>query len=81
MNGDADAEGVVVPWEQLSPDALRGIIEEFVSREATEYGMQDVEFETKVAQVRAQIERGEVVVLFDPRRGTANLAPARDVPG
>lgn len=61
--------------DRLSSEALRGIIEEFVTREGTEYGEQPVSLETKVAQVEAQIRRGEVVVEFDPVTETVDLRP------
>lgn len=66
-------EGVVVPWEHLSEEALRGVIENFVTLEGTEYGFEEVDLETKVADVRRQLERGEVVVVFDPKSETAGL--------
>lgn len=69
---------VLVPWDRLSPAALRSVIEEFVTREGTEYGEHDVPLEAKVAQVRRQLERGEVVVLFDLTSETVNLATARE---
>ncbi|MEM1416599.1 MAG: YheU family protein [Myxococcota bacterium] len=78
MHDDA-SDGLLIPWEQLSADALRGVMEEYVSREGTDYGHAEVSFDAKVAAVRRQLERGEVVVLFDPRAGTCNLMPARDV--
>lgn len=65
--------GVVVPWDQLSEPALRGVIEEFVTREGTEYGLDEVELETKVAQVRRQLERGEIAVVFDAKSETVGL--------
>lgn len=72
-----DETGVVVPWEQLSETALRGVIEEFVTREGTEYGFDEVDLETKVAQVRRQLERGEVVVVFDAKSESVGLVPSR----
>lgn len=78
---DADPElppRVLVPWDRLSPMALRSVIEEFVTREGTEYGPTDVPLEEKVREVRAQLERGEVVVLFDLKTETVNLATARE---
>ena len=57
---------IVVPYAELSADALRGVIESFVLREGTDYGERDVAFETKVAQVRRQLERGEAEIVFDP---------------
>jgi len=73
------AADIEVPWERLSPQALRGVIEEFVTREGTEYGAREVPLETKVAEVQRQLERGEVIVLFDARAETVNLVTARDL--
>jgi uncharacterized protein YheU (UPF0270 family) len=55
-----------VPHAELSPEALRGVVESFVLREGTDYGERDVPFETKVAQVIRQLERGEARIMFDP---------------
>jgi uncharacterized protein YheU (UPF0270 family) len=32
----------VIPVDRLSPEALQGVIEEFVSREGTDYGETEV---------------------------------------
>ena len=69
---------MVIPWERLSPDALLGVLEEFVTREGTEYGARDIGLEAKVAAVRRQLERGDVVVLFDIESSTVNLATKED---
>ena len=63
---------MIIPPEALSADALVGLISEFVLREGTEYGTTDVSLETKVAQVRRQIDDGDVVIVFDeaPRAAT-----------
>jgi hypothetical protein len=37
-----------------------------VLREGTDYGERDVPFETKVAQVLRQLERGEAQIMYDP---------------
>ena len=57
---------VAVPHAELSPEALRGVVESFVLREGTDYGERDVPFETKVAQVIRQLERGEARIMFAP---------------
>lgn len=59
-------EPVAVPHDELSAEALRGVIESFVLREGTDYGERDVAHEAKVAQVMRQLERGEARILFDP---------------
>lgn len=44
-----------IPPHMLSPEALRGVIEAFVTREGTDYGAQEVPLDTKVCQVRQQL--------------------------
>lgn len=72
-NPDDQQPAVEIPHEQLSPEALRGVIESFVLREGTEYGERDVALDTKVDQVLRQLERGEAQVVFDPNTETVDV--------
>ncbi len=68
-NQDIEREAgppVEVPHGELSPEALRGVVESFVLREGTDYGERDVPFERKVAEVLRQLERREAVIVYDP---------------
>ena len=66
-------EGLEIPFSELSAEALRGVIEEFVLREGTDYGVQDASFKAKFDQVRRQLERREAKILFDPGGETVTL--------
>ena len=66
---------IEVPYEALSPAALRGLVEAFVLREGTDYGEREVSFEAKVAQVMRRLERGEARIVFDPRTRSADILP------
>ncbi|MBC54165.1 MAG: hypothetical protein CMQ34_10080 [Gammaproteobacteria bacterium] len=66
-----------IPWQRLSDDVLDSVIEEFVSREGTEYGAEDYTLAEKVAQVRLQLQRGEAVIDFDPDTETCHLIARR----
>lgn len=66
-----------IPWQRLSDEVLDAVIEEFVSREGTEYGAQDYTLAEKVAQVRLQLQRGEAVIDFDPDTETCHLIARR----
>ncbi|HET9694713.1 MAG TPA: YheU family protein [Steroidobacteraceae bacterium] len=68
---------VEVPPSELSPDALRGVIESFVLREGTDYGERDVSHEAKVTQVQRQLERGEAKILFDPATESIDIVVTR----
>lgn len=65
-----------IPHDALEAATLAAVIEEFVSREGTEYGSEEVPLATKVAQVRRQLERGEAWLVFDPDSGSCNIVPA-----
>ncbi|MBR9912506.1 MAG: YheU family protein [Gammaproteobacteria bacterium] len=69
---------MIIPHQQLSAAALQGLIEEFITREGTDYGDIDMSLAEKVAQVMAQVQRGEVVVAYDQRLQTATLMTQAD---
>lgn len=57
---------MLIPHTLLSADVLRGVIEEYVSREGTDYGADSYSLDSKVAAVLRQLESGEACVVFDP---------------
>jgi len=67
-------EPILIPYAELSAEALRGVIESFVLREGTDYGEREYSLEQKVAHVRDQLERGQARILFDPETNTVTLA-------
>lgn len=69
---------MIIPHEQLSSDTLQGLIEEFITREGTDYGHEEVSLDTKVAQVLRQLRRGDVVIVFDPSSESVSLLTQRD---
>lgn len=72
---DAPAEGVLaIPYEQLSTEALQGIIDDFVCREGTEYGWQEYSLEQKRQQVLQQLQSGKATLLFDPIQQSCHIA-------
>lgn len=66
---------VVVPHRELSPDALRGVVEAFVLREGTDYGERESSFDSKINDVLLQLERGEADIVFDPQTETVGIVP------
>jgi uncharacterized protein YheU (UPF0270 family) len=72
---DQQPERVEIPASRLSPGALDGLIEEFVTRDGTDYGLQEPTLEQKKTAVARQLERGEVVIVFDPESETCNIIP------
>ena len=72
--------GTRVPYQQLSEAALEGVVDEYVTREGTEYGAEDHPLEEKRAAVRRQLERGEAAIVFDAESESVSLVLTRDLP-
>jgi uncharacterized protein len=68
---------VEIPHVELSPEALRGVIESFVLREGTDYGERDVSHEAKFTCVLRQLERGDAKILFDPVTESIDIVVAK----
>lgn len=64
---------VEIPSNSLSPEALQGVVEEFVTREGTDYGHAERTLEEKIQAVYRQLERGEVAIVFDPESQSCNI--------
>ena len=80
MIEDAATRGVVLSTDDLSPDALHGLVEEFVTRDGTDYGDIERSVAEKIAQVTAQLASGEARIVFDPETETASIVVRRSLP-
>jgi uncharacterized protein YheU (UPF0270 family) len=72
-----NAEPLVIPFRELTPEALRSVVESFVLREGTEYGVREFSLDEKVAHVMRQLERGEARIVFDPDLESIDIIVAK----
>jgi uncharacterized protein YheU (UPF0270 family) len=68
-----------IPIDSLSPEALAGLVEEFVTRDGTDYGLVEKTLAEKRSAVLRQLQRGEVVIVFDPEAESCTLVSKDDV--
>jgi uncharacterized protein YheU (UPF0270 family) len=66
---------MIIPHDQLASETLTSLIEEFVSRDGTDYGEEEVSLREKVEQVRVKLISGEAVILFSESTGQCNIVP------
>jgi uncharacterized protein len=66
-------DGLQIPHQELSAEALRGVVEAFILREGTDYGTREFTLDEKVTHVMAQLERREAVILFDPETQSIDI--------
>ena len=74
---------MIIPWENLAADTLDSLIESFVLREGTDYGVHEKSLTQKVEDVRRQLKNGEAVLVWSELHETVNIMPKgqfRDAP-
>ena len=74
---EAAARRVEVPHAQLAPELLRRLIEEFVTRDGTDYGAIERTLAEKVAVVMRQLETGEAAIEVDAESETVDIVARR----
>lgn len=56
---------LIIPYQQLSTEALQGLLEEVASRDGTDYGAVELSLEAKIAQLMQGLQTGRVLISFD----------------
>jgi uncharacterized protein YheU (UPF0270 family) len=64
---------IEIPPNRLADEILVSIIEEFINREGTDYGKQEVQLDLQIKKARSKIIRGDVLIMFDPKTESCNL--------
>jgi uncharacterized protein YheU (UPF0270 family) len=67
---------MIIPYNDLNVDTLNTIIKEFVLREGTEYGAEDISVDEKIAQVHQQLKSKSAVLVYSELHETVNIIPA-----
>lgn len=68
---------MIIPHEQLEPDTLRALVEEFVTRDGTDH----TDVEPRVERILEQLRIGDLAVTFDRELGTTHILRRDDIAG
>lgn len=74
---DQQEEGLEIPLDRISPDTLRNMIEEFVTREWSELADSEYTLDEKVDQVMQQLQDKRARIVYDSTTETWNIVPCR----
>ena len=74
-----DHAPICVAPDDLAPATLRAVIESFILREGTDYGLHESSLDGKVVQVLAQLRRREAYIVFDPTTETVSVVLASEI--
>ena len=72
---------VEVPMHKLSQDTLVGLIEEYCSREGTDYGMLEFSLDEKVSSVMKELQKGTAKIFFNRDDQSINILTVDQVAG
>ena len=64
---------MIIPWQNLDSQTLDNIIEHFVLREGTDYGLQEKSLQEKVTQVKSQLIDGTVAIFWSELHQTVDI--------
>ncbi len=66
-----------VPASRLSRQALHAVVEEFITREGTDYGHRDYSLAQKRSAVLEALRDGRAEIVFDPDTSTCHIVDTR----
>jgi uncharacterized protein YheU (UPF0270 family) len=69
-----------IPHSALADETLQNLVEEFVTREGTDYGSTTYSLADKVKHVLRQLEKGSAVIVYDPHSATCHIMTKDDLP-
>ena len=64
---------MIIPFEQLQADTLTGVIEAYVTQQGMDQFDTQYSLDEKVLQVRFQLEKKRLVLVFDPITESCNI--------
>jgi uncharacterized protein YheU (UPF0270 family) len=62
-----------IDHRELTPEALRGLVESVGNREGTDYGFREKTLDEKVGDVMRQLERREATIVFDDETESVSI--------
>lgn len=70
---------MLIPFQQLAPETLTGLIEDFVTRDGTDNG-DETPLQVRIDRVRRALETKQAVIVFDVESQQCQLCLRHDVP-
>ncbi len=64
-----------VPPQRLSADVLQALLEEYASRDGTDYGERELSLEEKVQHLRQQLSNKDLYLLYEAEAQEWDLVP------
>ncbi|MCK7458920.1 YheU family protein [Idiomarina aminovorans] len=72
---------MIIPWQEVDQETLDNLLESIVLREGTDYGSQELNFDTKVEQLKQQLKSGAAVIVYSELHESVDVVDKDSVTG
>jgi len=66
---------MLIPYQSLSLETLDNLLKEHIYREGTDYGETEISIETQTEQLKQQLKKGDIVLVYSELHESVNLLP------
>ena len=70
---------MIIPYHELSAEALQALIEDFVTRDGTDYGWDEMSMQDKAAHLLALLKTGDVLISYNDDTQTCGLVTREEL--
>lgn len=64
---------MIIPYNELSEDALQSLIDDFVTRDGTDYGHDEISRQEKATQLLVALKTGEMLISYNEETKSCGL--------
>jgi uncharacterized protein YheU (UPF0270 family) len=69
---------VLIPFGRLDAQTLQRLLEDFATRDGTDYGETELSLAARVELIHQQVKRGEAKLVFFPQDESLQIVSARE---
>jgi uncharacterized protein YheU (UPF0270 family) len=69
------AQFVLVPFQRLEMEVLQALLEDYATRDGTDYGERELTTQEKVDRLQCQLGAGDLQILYDADSEQWDLVP------
>ncbi|MGD8785137.1 MAG: YheU family protein [Thioalkalispiraceae bacterium] len=70
---------MIIPYNDLSEDALQALIEDFVTRDGTDYGQDELSTQDKAAHLLELLKKGELLISYNEESQSCGLITKQEL--
>ena len=70
---------MIIPYNELSEEALQALIEDFVTRDGTDYGQDEMSVQEKAERLLVLLKTGEMLISYNEESESCGLVTKEEL--